>query len=145
MSHPAPRREEFQYFCRLDTRWGDVDSMGHINNAKYFTYDEQARTDYIMRRQAAAGLAGARFILARIACDFIEQVRHPSSIDYGMRVVRLGRSSMETQGAIFIGDRCHSRTQGVVAWFDYDAQKTVPIPDAMRRSVRDFEIVKPAE
>lgn len=145
MSQPAPRRDEFQYFCRLDTRWGDVDSMGHINNAKYITYDEQARTDYIMQRQAEADLSGPHFILAHIACDFIEQVRHPSKIDYAMRVVRLGRSSMETQGAIFIGDRCHSRTRGVVAWFDYGAQKTLPIPEAVRRAVREFERVKPVE
>lgn len=140
-----PRREEFRYFCRLDTRWGDVDSMGHINNAKYITYDEQARTDYIYQRQADAGITGPNFILARICCDFLQQLHHPSQIDYGMRITRIGRSSMETQGAIFVGDRCYSRTQGVVVWFDYTAQKTQPIPDSIRRSVIDFEIVKPAE
>lgn len=145
MTLPPPRREEFRYFCRLDTRWGDVDSMAHINNAKYITYDEQARTDYIYQRQSDAGLIGPNFILARIACDFIAQVRHPSQIDYGMRIVRLGRSSMETQGALFIGDRCHARTQGVVAWYDYEAQKSMPLPEAIRRAVRDFEVVKPAE
>ncbi|TDU32059.1 acyl-CoA thioester hydrolase [Panacagrimonas perspica] len=140
-----PCREEFRYFCRLDTRWGDVDSMGHINNAKFITYDEQARTDYIEERQTAAGLTGPNFILARICCDFLQQLRHPSQIDYGMRITRIGRSSMETQGAIFVGDRCHSRTQGVVVWFDYKTQKTMPIPESVRRSVVDFEIVKPAE
>jgi acyl-CoA thioester hydrolase len=142
---PPPRREDFRYFCRLDTRWGDVDSMGHINNAKYITYDEQARTDYIHQRQADAGLTGPNFILARICCDFLQQLHHPSQIDYGMRITRIGRSSMETQGAIFVGDRCYSRTQGVVVWFDYTAQKTQPIPDSIRRSVIEFEIVKPAE
>lgn len=143
--NPLPRREDFRYFGRLDTRWGDVDCMGHVNNAKYITYDEQARTDYIAQRQEAAGLVGPNFILARIACDFLEQLRHPSQIDYGMRIIRIGRSSMETQGAIFVRDRCHSRTQGVVVWYDYKAQKTMPIPEAVRCAVRDFEVVKPAE
>lgn len=143
--NPPPRREEYRYFCRLDTRWGDVDSMGHVNNAKYITYDEQARTDYIEQRQLAAGLTGPNFILARICCDFLQQLRHPSQIDYGMRITRIGRSSMETQGAIFVGDRCYSRTQGVVVWFDYKAQKSTLIPDEIRRSVVDFEVLKPSQ
>ena len=140
-----PRRADFRYFCPILTRWGDVDSMGHVNNAKYFTYDEQARTDYMLQRQADAGLSGPHFILAHIGCDFIEQLRHPAQIDYGLRVVRIGRSSLVTQGALFVGDRCHSRTEGVVVWFDYKAQKPTNVPEAMRVAVRDFEVVRPTE
>lgn len=141
----APTRDQFRYFCPIATRWGDVDMMGHVNNAKYITYDEQARTDYLAERQTAAGLDGANFILARIACDFIEQLHHPSQIAYGMRIVKIGRSSMTTQGAIFVGERCHSRTEAVVVWFDYKAQQVMPVPEIVRRAVRDFEVVKPVE
>lgn len=141
----APTRHQFRYFCPLATRWGDVDMMGHVNNAKYITYDEQARTDYLAERQAAAGLTGRHFILARIACDFLEQLHHPSQIEYGMRVLKIGRTSMTTQGAIFVGDRCHSRTEGVLVWFDYQAQQVMPVPEILRQSIRDFEVVKPSE
>ena len=140
-----PARKDFRYFAPIATRWGDVDCMGHVNNAKYITYDEQARTDYIEQRQFAAGFVGPNFILARIACDFLAQVRHPSQIDYGMRILRIGRSSMVTQGAIFVGDSCHSRTEGVIVWFDYATQKTLPVPDLVRKSIREFEIVAPEE
>lgn len=140
-----PRREDFQFFCPILTRWGDVDSMGHVNNAKFITYDEQARTDYLQARQHEAGIDGPRFILARIACDFIAQLRHPSRIEYGMRTVRLGRSSLTTQGALFVGDQCHARTESVIVWFDYKAQKTVPIPEEVRRAVIAYERVAPAE
>ena len=139
-----PDRAQFRHFCRMQTRWGDVDRIGHVNNAKYFTYDETARIDYFERRLAAAG-EGSRIILARIACDFIQQLHHPSDIDYGMRVTRLGRSSIGTEGALFVGDTCFARTQGVVAWFDYAAQKTAPIPEQVRRVIREFEIIKPDE
>lgn len=141
----TPRREQFRYFCPIATRWGDVDCMGHVNNAKYITYDEQARTDYVEQRQRAAGFTGPNFILARIACDFLVQVHHPSQIDYGMRILRIGRTSIVTQGAIFVGDRCHSRTEGVIVWFDYAAQATLPVPEAVRQSIRAFEHVKPEE
>lgn len=142
----CPRREDFRSVQQIPTRWGDVDRLGHINNAKYFTYDEQARIEYFVARRAEAGIGGGpSFILAHIACDFIEQLHHPARMDYAIRVTRIGRSSLRTEGAIFVGGRCHSRTEGVLVWFDYDAQKARPIPDALRRAVREFEIVKPAE
>ena len=59
--------------------------------------------------------------------------------------MRIGRSSIVTQGAIFVGDRCHSRTEGVIVWFDYAAQATLPVPEAVRQSIRAFEHVKPEE
>lgn len=124
-----------------------MDGLGHINNAKYFTYDEQARIDYFERRLAE--IPGDRlrssFILAHIGCDFIEQMHHPSAIDYGMRITRIGRSSLHTEGAAFVGARCHSRTQGVIVWFDYAAQKVLPIPDTVRRGISDFEVVPPEQ
>lgn len=144
-ANPLPTRAQFRFFCPISTRWGDVDQMGHVNNAKYITYDEQARTDYLEQRQSVAGLSGPNFILARISCDYLAQLHHPAQIEYGMRIVRLGRSSMVTQGALFVGERCHARTECVLVWFDYAAQQTQPIPEAVRRSIRDFEILKPAE
>ena len=140
-----PRRADYRYFCPIATRWGDVDMMAHVNNAKYITYDEQARTDYMQQRQHDAGLTGPHFILARIACDFIEQLRHPSQIDYGMRILRIGRSSLVTQGALFVGDRCHARTEGVIVWFDYATQKATPVPEAVRAAIRNYEVVRPEE
>lgn len=139
------QRTDYRYFCPILTRWGDVDSMGHVNNAKYLTYDEQARTDYMMQRQRDAGLTRPHFILARVACDFIEQLHHPAQIDYGMRILRIGRSSLVTQGALFVGDRCHARTEGVMVWFDYASQKAKPVPEAVRAAIRDFEVLKPDE
>lgn len=141
----VPRRADYRYFVPIATRWGDVDMMGHVNNAKYITYDEQARTDYMQQRQQDAGLVGPHFILARIACDFIEQLRHPSQIDYGMRILRIGRSSLITQGALFVGDRCHARTEGVIVWFDYATQKTMPVPEVVRAAIRNYEVVRPEE
>lgn len=141
-----PRREDFRSIQQIATRWGDVDCLGHINNAKYFTYDEQARIEYFAARRAEAGLGGgSTFILARVACDFIEQLHHPARMDCAIRVTRIGRSSLHTEGAIFVGGRCHSRTEGVLVWFDYEAQTARPIPDAVRLAVREFEIIKPAE
>lgn len=143
----APRREQFRFFSRLSTRWGDVDRVGHVNNAKYFTYDEQARTEYFAERLAGTpeGDAASSLILAHIACDFLAQLHHPAQIDHGLRISRIGRRSLGTEGAVFVGGQCFARTSGVVVWFDYARQITVDVPDWVRHTLRDYEIVKPAE
>ena len=140
-----PQRSDFRYWQSIPTRWGDEDRMGHINNAMYFTYDEQARITYLRSQLAEAGYEAGegRMILARIACDFLVQINHPSTLDYGMRITRIGRSSMMSEGASFIGDVCHSRVAGVMVWFDYEKQASGPIPDAVRNQILNYEIVKP--
>ncbi len=139
------QRSDFSFFDRITTRWGDVDRIGHVNNAKYFTYDEQARCQYMEQRIVAAGLDVNRteFILAHIGCDFLVQLNHPSEIDYGIRAVRLGRSSIGLEGAAFVGDCCHSVTQSVLVWFDYQTQQTCPVPEVVRAAILEFEPLQP--
>ena len=143
----APDRKDFRFFQQIPTRWGDEDRIGHVNNAKYFTYDEQARISYLRFQLEQAGFdrGEGRLILARIACDFLVQLRHPSTLEYGMRVTRIGRSSLATEGAAFVGDTCHSRTSGVIVWFDYERQCSGPIPERFRQQILDYEPLSPEQ
>lgn len=142
-----PQREDFAHFTRLDVRWGDLDSLGHVNNAVFFTFDEQARLEYF---EAAARVVEGLWsrqglILARIGADFVKQLRHPATIEVGLRIARLGRSSMETEGAVFEHGELVAATQGVVVWFDYEQQKPALIPEALRQLIRTRERLAPAE
>ena len=62
-------------FCTIDVRWGDQDAMDHINNAKYFTYIEQARCEWWERSKVIPGLSASTVfdvapILASTECRF---------------------------------------------------------------------------
>lgn len=145
MSTP-PLRSEFRHFTRIPTRWSDMDSVGHVNNTRYLTFEESSRIEYV------ANLLGGRqrwngqgIILARVACDFVAQLKHPAQVDAAIRVVRLGRSSIDTVGAIFVGETCFARTEGVLVWFDYASQVSLPLPDVLRDAIRAFECIKPEE
>lgn len=148
MSAPRkPARSEFSHVTRIVVRWGDMDSLGHVNNAKFFTYDEQARIEYFGLFDAlvpdmwtAQGL-----ILARLSCDFLQQLRYPATLDVALRIAKFGRSSMETECALFEGERLVAVLQGVVVWFDYRAQKSAPIPDVVKAAIRQREVVAPVE
>jgi acyl-CoA thioester hydrolase len=147
MTARKPQREDFAHFTRLPVRWGDLDSLGHVNNAVFFTFDEQARLEYF---EAAADVVDGLWsrqglILARIGADFVKQLRYPATLEIGLRIARLGRSSMETEGAVFDQGELVAATQGVVVWFDYELQKPAPIPETLRQLIRMREKRAPLE
>lgn len=146
-SAELPQRSDFGFFVRLVVRWGDMDTLGHINNAHFFTYDEQARLEYFasIGESVPGYWTDSGLILARIGCDFLKQVRHPATLDVGFRIARMGRSSMESIGGLFQGEQLVAVTRGVVVWFDYASQKPTAIPDNVRALIRARELKAPLE
>jgi acyl-CoA thioester hydrolase len=141
-------RSDFAHFVTLPVQWGDMDSIGHVNNAIYFRYVESGRIDYFRAIEAtpAGGLFdGEGPILADIQCSFIGQLHYPATIDVGTRTTRLGGKSFEIQAAIFVQgeDAPAATSRAVVVWFDYDNQKTAPIPSALRERISNLEVVPP--
>jgi acyl-CoA thioester hydrolase len=139
--------DDFGHFLEIPTRWSDCDMLGHINNARYFTFDESARLDYF-----APLIDGndpywkqAGLILARIECDFVAQVHHPALVRVGLRLRRIGRSSMNTEGAMFVDGELVAVTRGVLVWFDYRNGKAMPVPDRVREFIRSRERIAPEE
>jgi acyl-CoA thioester hydrolase len=143
----AIARSDFGHFIHMPTRWADLDMLGHVNNAKFFTYDESVRLDYFsaLFRDDPKFWKEYGLILARIECDFIAQLHHPATLDVGFRIARLGKSSMGTVAGHFDGERLVAVSRGVVVWFDYENQKTRPIPDGVRAMIRGRERVAPEE
>ncbi len=142
-----PVRSDFGHVVRLAVRWGDMDSLGHVNNAKFFTYDEQTRLEYFqMLDGVLPGMWKSEgLILARLACDFVAQLHYPATLDIAFRITRLGRSSMETQCAMFDSERLVAVSQGVLVWFDYTVQKAAAIPETVRVLIRQREVIAPIE
>lgn len=140
-------RDRFRHFIRMPTRWGDVDALGHVNNTKFFVYDESARLDYFdgVFRGDPKFWKDYGLILARIECDFIAQLHHPAELEIGLRIARIGRSSMGTEAAHWHGDRLVAVTHAVVVWFDYVHQKTLPLPEPVKALIRAREAVAPVE
>lgn len=141
------RREDFSFLLRLPVRWGDMDSIGHVNNAKFFTYDESARLDYFgaLMKDDAKFWKDYGLILAHIEADFIQQVKCPATLDIGFRISKLGGKSLQTLGGMFLGDQLVAVTRAVVVWFDYRVNKTLPLPDDVKAKIRAFEKTAPAE
>ncbi len=139
--------EQFSRQITLAVRWGDMDSMGHVNNVKFFTFDESGRIAYFdeLAKTDPTFWNDHGLILAHIGADFIAQLRYPATLQIGTRVAKLGRSSLHTVSAMFSEGRLIAVVKGVIVWFDYVNQKPMPIPSHVREMIRKREIIKPEE
>ena len=142
-----PKRTDFGFFLPLVTRWGDMDALGHVNNVKFFTYDESVRLEYFRQLMQDDPKFWGEYglILAHIEADFLAQVKPPVTLDLGFRITKLGRTSLRTEAGMFLGDTCVAVTRGVIVWFDYKKSVALPIPDGVRTKIRQLEVKLPEE
>ena len=116
----------------IQVRFGDTDALGHVNNAAYATYAEIGRI--ALMRRVSWDEAGP--ILARIAIDFHAQVRLGSRVVVTTEVTRIGRSSIGLHQEVQADGERAATVESVVVWFDYDAQRPVPVPDHVRSALQ---------
>jgi acyl-CoA thioester hydrolase len=139
MTDPEPLDRRFPVVVRFPVHWSEMDAMGHVNNARYFTWFESARIALFERvGLATAGVPETGPILAHTSCDFLAPVRYPAEVVCGTRIARVGTTSftMEYEAALAAApDRPVARGEGVVVMIDYRSGGKVPIPDALRQAL----------
>jgi acyl-CoA thioester hydrolase len=98
--------------------------MGHVNNAVYSTFLEEARIDIL------GGLAD--FILARVEIDFRAELRAGEEVEIRTRCSRVGTKSLELEHEIRAGGRLAAEAKSVLVGYDYERGESVPLPDGLR-------------
>ncbi len=137
------RRGQFRHFTPSPTRWGDCDRLGHVNNVLFVRYFETGRLDYMLKVldiDTRAGLDSS-LILADIHVTFLSQIHHPTALEVGSRISRLGNRSFDFESAIFAPgeDAPLATARATCVWYDYRADRSVPIPARERQIIQQFE------
>lgn len=123
----------------VPVRYNDIDAMGHVNNAVYATYFEQARMDYF-HELLEADLSKEGAVLATIAIDY----ERPIELDEGpvtvtIDVPKVGTSSLPMTYELFTADGELAATgETVQVAFDRDANEPYPLPDEWRERILEF-------
>ncbi len=135
--------EGYPVAIALPVQWGEQDAFGHVNNTVYFRWFESARIAYFMRMGLVAFQDGDRIgsILASSSCDYRRSITFPDTVRVGIKVTRIGRTS------IGFAHRIISEAQGLLAAegtstaviFDYDAKRPHPVPEAVRQAIAKIE------
>jgi acyl-CoA thioester hydrolase len=134
---------DYRFFQAIEIRYSDIDAQRHVNNARYFTYMEQARTKYI---KVLGIWEGSNFdvigiILAEQSCRYLSPIQLESDIKVGVRTTRLGEKSIETQYSIQDAQSGAELAigQATLVAYDYQLEKSILIPDEWRAVITAFE------
>ena len=123
---PSPQMEkqkytriDFEHWGSLQTRWRDLDAMGHINHAAYLIFMENARLEFYESLGFSSRNNGQvdGIILASMNIQYHEQVNHPSDLDIGQQIIRVGNKSFDMSTAIFLKDHDSPVLSAILLWF----------------------------
>ncbi len=124
--------------ARLPVRWGDQDALGHVNNATYFTYFEQARIESFRRLLPAGWQDDAGPILASIRCDFRRPVVYPATLVVRVYAGEPGRTSFPQTYELSVEgdlDTVYARSEAALVWVSRATGRPTPLPDALRAAL----------
>ncbi len=135
---------EFHFHHPIEVRYGDLDPQGHVNNAKYLTYIEQARIAYLQHLglfRKGQSFMDVGIILADAHLTFKSSIRFEQTVRVGVRTARLGNKSLALEYHLEDADTGAELATGstVLVAYDYRVRKTIPIPDDWREKIVHFE------
>ena len=135
MKFEIPERKKLVYTMSLPIRWGDMDAMGHVNNAAYFRYLETIRIDWMTSIGAAPNPEGEGVLIVNAFCNFYKQLEYPGDVLLKMYVSDPGRSSFESWATMERAEQpgvIHAAGGATMVWVDFPKQKSAPLPDWLR-------------
>jgi len=133
----------FHFYHPIEIRYADIDAQGHVNNAKYLTYMEQARMAYFLKLGMWDGASFVEIgtILAHVEVNYLAPIRLLQSIRVGVRVSRLGNKSLTMVYSLQDTQTGQELATGesVIVAFDYQQGQSIPVPGPWRQNILAFE------
>ncbi|MEW6045029.1 MAG: thioesterase family protein [Bacillota bacterium] len=140
---PSTEPIAFHFSIEEDVRFRDLDALGHVNNAVYLTYFEQARIAYFQHLGWTWPQRAEEwfFILAEARCTYRSAARLGERLRISVAVSDVGRSSfrMRYRIAEVSAGRLVAEGETVQVAYDYEQHRSVPLPDDVRRRLAEFE------
>jgi acyl-CoA thioester hydrolase len=131
-------RNSYRSFLAIPTRWMDNDAYGHVNNVVYYSYFDTVVNEHLVReggldieRSPAVG------VVVETRCRFHKSLSFPDVVDAGLRVTKLGNSSVTYEIGLFRhGDDDAAATgQFVHVWVDRTTRRPTPVPPRIRTAL----------
>jgi acyl-CoA thioester hydrolase len=128
----------------MEVRYGDLDPQGHVNNAAFLTYFEQARVRYLTELGLFArdqSFADIGVIVADIHIRYIAPVFWGTLLQVGVRTAAIGNKSLTLDQCVMndATQQMHATGTVVLVAYDYHAHATILVPDAWRDKITWYE------
>lgn len=138
MRFDIPDEKKLVYEMRIPIRWGDMDAMGHVNNAMYFRYLEVVRIEWMRSLGAQPDPRGEGPVIVNAFCNFYRQLEYPAEVLARHYVANPGRSSFDTYITLERVDRpgeIYAAGGATTVWVDFPNQKSKPLPQWLRDAI----------
>lgn len=128
--------EEFRFKVRQDVVLHDLDAFGHVNNAVYLTYIENARVAYFREVIGVRTIEEIRNIMASVTIDFRAEIDYGDELEIGVRTERIGNKSFVLRYLLVLGDgTVAAEATSTQVMFDYERRASIPVPEDWRRAI----------
>lgn len=138
MSKKVPQREDYLSFIPVSTRWADNDIYGHVNNVTYYSYFDTAANHYLIH-EGGLDIENGPVIgfVVSSACNYHRAIAYPDRLEIGLRVNRIGNSSVQYGLAVFKEGDNEACADGhfVHVFVERQSQQPVSIPENLRSAL----------
>ncbi|MGM0606522.1 MAG: acyl-CoA thioesterase [Halobacteriota archaeon] len=123
----------------VQVRFRDLDTMGHVNNAVYVTFLEQARTAFFVEA-LEVGLHEVDTVIASLSIDYRAPIQLGADVRVGMAIGELGRSSVPMTYEIYADGQLAATAETVQVLIDRETESSRPIPDDWRETFESYQV-----
>ena len=115
--------------------WGDMDALGHVNNARYFDYFQEARIEWL-REVNIYFTEKIGPVVIHVGCTYLKPVVYPATLTIRSCIHSLGNSSMAMDHDLYQNEILMAQGISKIVWVDYTQNKSVPLPEHIREFFR---------
>ncbi|KKW68586.1 hypothetical protein AAV94_04270 [Lampropedia cohaerens] len=141
---PQPEgRDRYAAFEPITTRWSDNDIYGHVNNVVYYSWFDTAVNAHLIRHRALDLDHGSVIgLVVETQCNYFAPLAFPQRVDAGLRVTRIGRSSVRYEVGIFAegAPLCAARGHFVHVYVDRSSRRPTALPEALRTRLQQLTL-----
>lgn len=132
---PPEMREAFRWFAGMTLRWNDLDIFGHVNNARYYEFFDSTVLGFLHVEDLGLSGGAAAMVVAENGCRFHREIVFTDRLEMGLRVERIGTSSVRYGLAAFINGNPEAAADGhfVHVFVDPGTKRPAPLSSPMRR------------
>jgi len=137
------KRSDFKWILKMPTRWIDNDKYGHMNNATYYSVFENVVMTWL---EVVNGFnvdnKNVRCFTVQNGCEYHDAVRYPDELECGLRISRIGNSSVRYELGIFKQQNETLSASGFIVdvFVDAQSEKPVTVPDEFRQAMESLVI-----
>jgi len=131
-------RSEYNYFALLGTRWNDNDIYGHMNNVVYYELFDTAVNKWLMTNDLLDIEKGKNIgLIVQSGCNFFSSLSYPEDIDVGIRVTKIGTSSVRYEVGLFRKRQQLSSADGffIHVYVDRETKKPLPLDYTFKKAL----------